>query len=140
MFSQVHEYFYLYSIEDCLKIRQAFKCLPIHGCKMLFHCGFNLHFPNEVNIFSCVYQPFGFLLNNRLVLVFSCFQLRCLFLNWCAAVLYIFWILILYWYYVLQISSSRLWLSFLFTLFWWGVLYFKVVEFVSLFLYDKWFV
>ena len=43
---------------------------------MLFHCGFNLHFSNEADIFSHIYWPFGFLFNELLVQVFAYFSIK----------------------------------------------------------------
>ena len=55
-------YAFTYSVEEFLKntVRLLSIC-PFGGCKMLFHCGFNLHFRSEADIFSHMYWPFGFL-------------------------------------------------------------------------------
>lgn len=82
------------------------------GFIMLFHCGFILYFLSENDIFSYIYWPFGFLFNDLSVQVFAYFSTGLSFSYWLVGVLYLFWVLVLYWYYMLQISSFSLWFPF----------------------------
>ena len=86
-------------------------------CKVVSHCGFDLHFPND---FWC-WASFHVLVGHRYIFFEECllsplsiFDLVCLsFCCWVLGFLYIFWILIPYEICDLQIFSLILWVAFL---------------------------
>ena len=86
-------------------------------CEVVSYCGFALHFPSDYWCLECFYLLIGHLyifFGEVSIPVFARFLDQIAFCCWVLGILYIFWILILYHTYNLQINFfCILWVAFL---------------------------